>query len=90
MSRQTSWMLPLVIALLLPGTIRAQQGAQPGAQTMTLTVLMIGLDGDPYRIRHDGFYADTYRKTPQGWRFASRIHHVAMTPPGGITPAPTR
>ena len=55
--------------------------------TGTVDMLMIGLDGDPYKIRHDGYYADTYRKTPQGWRFASRIHHVAMTPP--TTPPPT-
>lgn len=26
-------------------------------------------------------YARAIEKTPQGWRFASRIHHVAMTPP---------
>ncbi len=49
--------------------------------TGTVDMLMIGLDGDPYKIRHDGYYADTYTKTPQGWKFASRVHHVAMTPP---------
>jgi hypothetical protein len=45
-------------------------------------MLMIGLGGDPNRIRHEGFYEDTYVKTPQGWRFKSRIHHV---PAGGTT-----
>jgi hypothetical protein len=54
--------------------------------TGTVDMLMIGLDGDPGKIRHDGYYADTYRKTPQGWRFASRIHHVAVSPVGS-TPA---
>ena len=49
--------------------------------TGTVDMLMIGLDGDPGKIRHDGYYEDTYAKTPQGWRFASRIHHVALTPP---------
>ena len=49
--------------------------------TGTVDMLMIGLNGDPFRIRHDGYYADTYKKTPQGWRFASRVHHVAMPPP---------
>ena len=44
--------------------------------TGTVDMLMSGLGGDPYRIRAEGYYADTYRKTPQGWRFASRIHHV--------------
>jgi hypothetical protein len=53
--------------------------------TGTVDMLMIGLGGDPNRIRYEGFYADTYRKTPQGWRFASRIHHV---PPGGTVGAP--
>jgi hypothetical protein len=57
--------------------------------TGTVDMLMIGLDGDPYKIRHDGYYADTYKKTPQGWRFASRIHHVAMTPPADA-PAKTQ
>ena len=55
--------------------------ATPDGATGTVDMLMIGLDGDPLKIRHDGYYADTYTKTPQGWRFASRIHHVAMTPP---------
>ena len=49
--------------------------------TGTVDMLMIGLDGDPGKIRHDGYYDDTYKKTPQGWRFASRIHHVAISPP---------
>ena len=53
--------------------------------TGTVDMLMIGLGGDPNRIRYEGYYADTYRKMPQGWRFASRIHHV---PPGGTVAAP--
>ena len=48
----------------------------------TVDMLMIGLGGDPSRIRHEGYYEDTYVKTPNGWRFASRIHHV----PEGGTP----
>ena len=45
-------------------------------------MLMIGLGGDPYKIHHEGYYEDTYVKTPKGWRFKSRIHHVAE---GGTT-----
>ena len=45
---------------------------------------MIGLGGDPNKIRHEGYYEDTYVKTAQGWRFKSRIHHV---PEGGTTGA---
>jgi hypothetical protein len=51
-----------------------------GGATGTVDMLMIGLDKDPYRIRHEGHYDDTYVKTPQGWRFKSRVHFV---PPGG-------
>jgi hypothetical protein len=50
--------------------------------TGTVDMLMIGLGGDPYKIHHEGYYEDTYVKTPQGWRFTSRIHHV---PEGGTT-----
>ena len=55
----------------------------------TVDMLMSGLGGDPYRIRAEGYYADTYTKTPQGWRFASRIHHVPARP-GPAAPAPER
>lgn len=48
----------------------------------SVDMLMIGLGGDPYKIHHEGYYEDTYVKTPKGWRFASRIHHV---PEGGTT-----
>jgi hypothetical protein len=50
--------------------------------TGTVDMLMIGLGGDPNRIRHEGYYEDTYVKTASGWRFASRVHHV---PEGGTT-----
>jgi hypothetical protein len=53
--------------------------------TGTVDMLMIGLNGDPNKIRHEGYYADTYKKTPQGWRFASRVHYV---PQGGTVGSP--
>src|SRR5262245_26546821 len=61
--------------------------------TGTVDMLMIGLGNDPYRIRHEGYYEDTYVRTPQGWRFKSRIQHVpAPTTPAASTgqsaPAP--
>ena len=53
----------------------------------TVDMLMIGLGGDPNKIRHEGYYEDTYVKTPQGWRFKSRIHHVPPASPNtGATP----
>jgi hypothetical protein len=59
--------------------------------TGTVDMLMIGLGGDPNRIRHEGYYEDTYVKTAQGWRFTSRIHHVPSSPagaPGAVPPQP--
>jgi hypothetical protein len=54
----------------------------------TVDMLMIGLGGDPNRIRHEGYYEDTYAKTPKGWRFKSRIHHVPPASPNpGTTPS---
>jgi hypothetical protein len=46
-------------------------------------MLMIGLGGDKNRIEHDGYYEDTYVKTPAGWKFQSRIHHATYAPPSG-------
>ena len=60
----------------------------PSAESATGTVdmLMIGLGGDPNKIRHEGYYEDTYARTPNGWRFKSRVHHV---PEGGTTGQPS-
>jgi actinorhodin biosynthesis protein ActVIA len=46
-----------------------------------VNMLMIGLGGDKNKIEHDGYYEDTYVKTPTGWKFKSRIHHATYTPP---------
>ena len=46
--------------------------------TGTVDMLMIGLGGDPNKIEHDGFYEDTYVRTPQGWRFKQRVHHARL------------
>ena len=42
-------------------------------------MLMIGLGGDPNKIEYDGYYDDVYLKTPQGWRFKSRVHHAVLS-----------
>ena len=34
--------------------------------TGSVDMLMIGLGGDPYKIHHEGYYEDTYVKTPTG------------------------
>ena len=59
----------------------------PEGASGTVNMLMVGLDGDKNKIEHDGYYEDTYVKTPQGWRFQSRVHH-ALRPPRPRTPSP--
>jgi hypothetical protein len=53
----------------------------------TVDMLMIGLGGDPNKIEYDGFYEDVYVRTPQGWRFKSRIHHALLYQGKRIEPA---
>jgi SnoaL-like domain len=38
------------------------------------TLLALGVHGDPTAIEWQGGYEDTYVKTPQGWKFKSRLH----------------
>jgi hypothetical protein len=54
----------------------------------TVDMLMIGLGGDPNKIEHDGYYEDTYVRTPQGWRFKQRIHHARLVEGRRAGPAP--
>jgi hypothetical protein len=55
----------------------------PEGATGQVNMLMIGLGGDKNKIEHDGYYDDTYEKTPQGWRFKSRVHHATYNAGGG-------
>ena len=52
----------------------------------TVDMLMIGLGGDPNKIEYDGHYADTYVRTPQGWRFKQRVHHALLREGQRVTP----
>ena len=59
--------------------------------TGTVDMLMIGLGGDPNKIEHDGYYEDTYVRTPQGWRFKQRVHHAQLLEGKRVAPpAPGR
>ena len=49
-------------------------------------MLMIGLGGDPNKIEYDGYYEDTYVRTPQGWRFKQRVHHALLREGQRVTP----
>jgi hypothetical protein len=51
-------------------------------------MLMIGLGGDPNKIEYDGYYEDTYVRTPQGWRFKQRVHHALLREGQRVPPAP--
>jgi hypothetical protein len=43
-----------------------------------------GVHGDPDHSGHVGGYQDVYVKTPQGWRFKSRLHVFPPAVPGTI------
>ena len=57
--------------------------------TGTVDMLMIGLGGDPNKIEYDGYYEDTYVRTPKGWRFKQRVHHAVLLEGKRVTPPPT-
>jgi hypothetical protein len=54
--------------------------------TGIVDMLMIGLGGDPNKIEYDGYYEDTYVRTPQGWRFKQRVHHALLREGKRVTP----
>jgi len=58
--------------------------------TGTVDMLMIGLGGDPNKIEHDGYYEDTYVRTPDGWRFKQRVHHAVLVDGKRETPPATK
>ena len=51
----------------------------PSAEGATGKVYLvaIGLNGDPNKVEAQGHYEDVYAKTPEGWRFKSRLHVLA-------------
>jgi SnoaL-like domain len=56
--------------------------------TGVVDMLMIGLGGDPNKIEYDGYYEDTYVRTPLGWRFKQRMHHALLREGNRVTPPP--
>jgi hypothetical protein len=56
--------------------------------TGVVDMLMIGLGGDPNKIEYDGYYEDTYIRTPQGWRFKQRVHHAVLLVGKRVTAPP--
>lgn len=56
--------------------------------TGVVDMLMIGLGGDPNKIEYDGYYEDTYVRTPAGWRFKQRVHHALLREGQRVTAPP--
>jgi hypothetical protein len=46
----------------------------PGGAIGKSYLLAIGVGGNPTTIERQGGYEDVYAKTPNGWRFQSRVH----------------
>jgi hypothetical protein len=46
----------------------------PGGAIGKSYLLAIGVGGNPTTIERQGGYEDVYVKTPNGWRFQSRVH----------------
>jgi hypothetical protein len=51
----------------------------PGGATGKVYLIAIGLDGEPGKVEAQGHYEDVYVKTPNGWRFKSRLHVLSAT-----------
>ncbi|MER6924365.1 nuclear transport factor 2 family protein, partial [Streptomyces spiralis] len=70
-----------------PGTIRIDGDTATGRTYMQeVARLLDGRSGLNFAIYHD-----TYRRTPQGWKFAERVYevrYVDTTPLGGSAPGP--
>ncbi|MEU6423342.1 LUD domain-containing protein [Streptomyces spiralis] len=70
-----------------PGTIRIDGDTATGRTYMQeIARLLDGRSGLNFAIYHD-----TYRRTPQGWKFAERVYevrYVDTTPLGGSAPGP--
>jgi len=41
-------------------------------------LIAVGVDGDPHKVEGQGHYEDVYVRTPRGWRFQSRTHHLVV------------
>jgi actinorhodin biosynthesis protein ActVIA len=51
----------------------------PEGVTGKVYLVAIGLDGEPGKVEAQGHYEDVYVKTPQGWRFKSRVHVLSSS-----------
>jgi hypothetical protein len=50
--------------------------ATPRGAVGRVDLVAVGVDNDPFKVERQGYYEDVYFKTPNGWRFGSRTHHL--------------
>ena len=50
----------------------------PEGATGKVYLVAVGLDGEPGKVEAQGHYEDVYVRTPQGWRFKSRVHVLSQ------------
>jgi len=50
--------------------------ATPQGAVGRVDLVAVGVDNDPFKVERQGYYEDVYVKTPKGWRFGSRTHHL--------------
>jgi len=65
-----------IVHMLVNHVIDPVRG-DPTRATGKVYLIAIGLDGEPGKVEAQGRYEDVYVKTPQGWRFKSRVHMLA-------------
>jgi SnoaL-like domain len=65
-----------IVHMLVNHVIEPVPG-DPASATGKVYLIAIGLDGEPGKVEAQGRYEDVYVKTPQGWRFKSRVHMLA-------------
>jgi SnoaL-like domain len=65
-----------IVHMLVNHVIEPVAG-DPDRATGRVYLIAIGLDGEPGKVEAQGRYEDVYVRTPQGWRFKSRVHMLA-------------
>lgn len=58
--------------------------ATPQGAVGRVDLVAVGVNNDPFKVERQGYYEDVYVKTPKGWRFGSRTHH--LRPGQTVTP----
>lgn len=79
--RNPDYVSHFITNIVLEATADGARGRQ------NAVIADLGAQGGSNRFTHGGFYEDTYVKTPDGWRFKSRVFYASE---GGATPRQRR